>query len=249
MQTAVVASPLSAQLQQQQPTVKTTIVNLNSIHPNGTATGTTFLHQDHIHDPKNSVGTGGGAFATDCFNFIQNYNPPQPPCTLTNAESIIAYNRSTDDDGDDDDDIEHDYKNARAPNTAWKPTDSDEEATHYSSLYINNQELAERAGYLPQSHSQVPTHDGLNKYRTMSVVPPALPMRNTSDPSIQVNFGGGGITLGRHQQLPHHHHHHHQHQPHVYTKSDQNINTNHKTISNTHSLNSSSCTANRRKNH
>lgn len=108
------------------------------------------------------------------------------------------------------------------------------EATHYSSLYINNHNLLENSGYL--MHPQ-------QKYRTMtntSVIPPALPMRNAPyDSSSQPNNTSGNgnnsaSTLNRHYTQ-------------VY-KTDQNINTNFKNPSNTQNNLDSSCTANRRKN-
>lgn len=109
------------------------------------------------------------------------------------------------------------------------------EATHYSSLY--NEDLLENSGYLMHQQQQ--------KYRTMtnaSVIPPALPMRNApsydSSSSHPNNTSGNGnnsaSTLNKHYS-------------HDY-KTDQNINTNFKNLSNTHNLDSS-CTANRRKNY
>jgi hypothetical protein len=210
------------------------------------------------------MGTGGG----NSNNFIQNYNPPHPPistalpydddddedvlqifCNQFNHHHRPDYRlgRADGDDangigddgngGDDEDDDDNSNSGDGGGNggiiVERVMKRGSGEATHYSSLYVNNQDLLENSGYL--MHQQ-------QKYRTManaSVIPPALPMRNTpsNDSSSSNNTSGNGnksaSTLNRHYS-------------HDY-QTDQNINTNFKNLSNTHNLDSS-CTA-RRKNY
>lgn len=168
------------------------------------------------------------------FGFIPNYNPPHPPIstTLPKSQNTLAYNRYNE--SADNDDYEDDSHGVVVERIMRRGSG---EPTHYSSLYINNQEFLENSGYLTQQ-----------KHRPMALdaVPPALPMRNGpsgTSAGSQVNSSSASsgnsttcTTLTRHQQ------------PNVY-KSDQNINTNlnFKIISNMQNLDSS-CTANRRKN-
>lgn len=147
-----------------------------------------------------------GSASSEPFNFIPNYNPPQFPNSTTlpktNIVAFSQYKNRGNDDYENDDIMEGDH---------YMMGDriiklSRDDGSHYSSLYVNNQELLENSGFLAQ-----------HKHMTLpAAIPPPLPMRNISPDSHPCGSNGSRNSNAATIFMRHHNHHHqHHHQPNV----------------------------------